>query len=133
MGDLRLSANLLHATFAFDDLVGKGLSKTDAANQLLQEHKGFDRRIFYALREMKLDREDSDVVRTCNIDELAPFGMVLEHELRTKAGVLLVAKGQEVTSALILRLKSFEEYGTIGPTVTVVATVTAKPATAATA
>jgi hypothetical protein len=83
---------------------------------------------------MKLDTEKTQtVVRTCNIDELAPFGMALEHELRTKAGVLLVAKGQEVTSALILRLKSFEEYGTIGPTVTVVATVAAKPAMATTA
>jgi CheY-like chemotaxis protein len=133
-GDLRLGANLLRATFAFDDLVGKGLSKTEAASQLSQEHKGFDQRIFFALRDMKLDLEKTQtVVRTCNIDELVSFGMVLEHELRTKAGVLLVAKGQEVTSALILRLKSFGEYGTIGPTVTVVATVTAKSAAAATA
>ena len=132
--ELRQGANLLHVIFAFDDLVGKGLSNKEAANQLSKAHKSFDPRIFFALREMKLDVEKTQtVVRTCKIDELVSFGMFLENEVRTKAGVLLVAKGQEVTSALILRLKSFEEYGTIGPTVTVVATVTAKPAMATTA
>jgi response regulator RpfG family c-di-GMP phosphodiesterase len=130
--DLRLGANLLHVTLAFDDLVGKGVSKKDAANQLLQEHKDFDPRIFRALREMELDREKvQTVVRTCNIDQLVPFGMVMEQELRTKAGVLLVGKGQEITAALILRLKSFEEYGTIGSTVVVIAPATQVMATTA--
>jgi FixJ family two-component response regulator len=134
IADLRLGANLLHAIFAFDDLLAKGLSKKEAASQLSEANKSFDPRIFFALREMKLDLEKTQtVVRTCKIDELVSFGMVLEDEVRTKAGVLLVGKGQEVTAALIVRLKSFEEYGTIGPTVKVVATVTAKPALATTA
>jgi response regulator RpfG family c-di-GMP phosphodiesterase len=132
--DLRLGANLLRAILEFDNQVAKGLSKKEASQQLSQEHKDFDPRIFLALREMKLDIEKAQsVVRTCNIDELAPFGMVPEQELRTKAGVLLVAKGQEVTSALILRLKSFEEYGTIGPTVSVIVTAAVKQAAATTA
>jgi response regulator RpfG family c-di-GMP phosphodiesterase len=118
--DIRLGANLLRATLAFDDLMGKGLSKKEAADRLSQEHKDFDPRIFRALRELELDPEEiQTVVHICTVDELVPVGMVVEQEVRTKAGLLLVAKGQEVTEALILRLKSFQEDGAIGGTVTV--------------
>jgi response regulator RpfG family c-di-GMP phosphodiesterase len=118
--DMRLGANLLRATLAFDELVRKGVSKKDAANRLAREHRGFDSRIFSALQELDPDPQKTrTLVQTCTIQELIPFGMVLEQELRTKAGLLLVAKGQEVTAALILRLKSFQEFGSIGDTVTV--------------
>jgi hypothetical protein len=63
------------------------------------------------------------VIRTCAVHDLIPFDMVLEQELRTKGGLLVVAKGQEVTAALILRLKSFLEYGAIDDMVTVSAPV----------
>ncbi len=118
--DMRLGANLLRATLAFDELVGKGLSKKESAAQLSRELKGFDPRIFLALRELELDsQQHQPVIQTCAVRDLIPFAMVLEQELRTKVGLLLVAKGQEVTPALILRLNSFLEYGTIEPTVTV--------------
>jgi len=132
--DIRLGANLLRATLAFDDLVGKGLSKKEAAERLSQEHKDFDPRIFRALRELELDTEKTQtVVRTCSVEELIPFGMVLEQEVRTKAGLLLVAQGQEVTEALILRLKSFQEYGSIGGSVMLTVSTTVNQAKVATA
>ena len=34
-------------------------------------------------------------------------GMVLQHEVRTMEGVLIAAKGQEVTAPLLIKLKSF--------------------------
>jgi hypothetical protein len=41
-----------------------------------------------------LDGEKSKTeVRFCDIDDLIPFDMTLEEELRTKTGLLLVAKG----------------------------------------
>jgi hypothetical protein len=46
---------------------------------------------------------------------------------------LLVAKGQEVTEALILRLKSFQEDGAIGGTVTVTVSSSVNRAMATTA
>jgi response regulator RpfG family c-di-GMP phosphodiesterase len=132
--DIRLGANLLRATLAFDDLMGKGLSKKEAADRLSQEHKDFDPRIFRALRELELDPEEiQTVVHICTVDELVPVGMVVEQEVRTKAGLLLVAKGQEVTEALILRLKSFQEDGAIGGTVTVTVSSSVNRAMATTA
>lgn len=132
--DIRLGANLLRATLAFDDLMGKGLSKKEAADRLSQEHKDFDPRIFRALRELELDPEEiQTVVHICTVDELVPVGMVVEQEVRTKAGLLLVAKGQEVTEALILRLKSFQEDGAIGGTATVTVSSSVNRAMATTA
>ncbi len=132
--DIRLGANLLRATVVFDDLVGKGLSKNDAVDRLAQEHKNFDARIFGALRELQLDPEKTQtVVRSCTVDELTPIGMILEQEVRTKAGLLLVAKGQEVTEALILRLKSFQEYGAIGRAVVLSVSTSGNQTKAATA
>ena len=59
---------------------------------------------------MELNGEKSKTeVRACDIAELIPYDMVLQEELRTKTGILLVAKGQDVTPTLILKLKSFLE------------------------
>jgi FixJ family two-component response regulator len=111
--DMRLGANLLRATLAFDGLVSKGMSPSDAASHLSREHPGFDPRIFQALAEVDGGKSHAEI-RACDISELIPYGMVLEEELRTKTGMLLVANGQEVTPTLILKLENFLEKGTIG-------------------
>jgi hypothetical protein len=40
-------------------------------------------------------------------------GMVLDQEIKNGQGVLLVAKGQELTTALIMRLENHAKTGTI--------------------
>jgi hypothetical protein len=52
-------------------------------------------------------------------------------ELRTKNGMLLVAKGQEVTSTLILKLTNFLEKGAIGRKVLISSTGNRAKATTA--
>jgi len=118
MADMRLGANLLRATLAFDELVRKGVSESEAANRLSREHKDFDPRILQALVESDAVLAQTEV-HTCTLEELSPVGMVLAEELRTTTGMLLVAQGQEVTAALILKLKSFLEKGAIGSNVAV--------------
>jgi hypothetical protein len=116
--DMRMGANLLRATMAFDELVRKGVSESEAANRLSQEHKDFDPRILQALVESEAEKDQTEL-HTCTLDQLSPFGMALAEELRTTTGVLLVAKGQDVTAALILKLRSFLEKGAIGHTVVI--------------
>jgi hypothetical protein len=41
------------------------------------------------------------------IEELAP-GMIIQEEVRTNDGGLLVSKGQEVTPTVIAKLKNFQ-------------------------
>jgi response regulator RpfG family c-di-GMP phosphodiesterase len=116
--DMRMGANLLRATMAFDELVRKGVSESEAANRLSQEYRDFDPRILQALVESEAEKDQTEL-HTCTLDQLSPFGMALAEELRTTTGVLLVAKGQEVTAALILKLRSFLEKGAIGHTVVI--------------
>jgi FixJ family two-component response regulator len=127
--DMRMGANLLRATLAFDDLVTKGLAPSEAANRLSREHADFDPRIFQALVELSGEKSKTEV-RACDIAELIPYDMVLQEELRTKTGILLVAKGQDVTPTLILKLKSFLEKGAIGRKVAISAKNRARATTA---
>jgi FixJ family two-component response regulator len=127
--DMRLGSNLLRATLAFDELVSKGLSQAEAASRLSREHTGFDPRIFEALAQLDGEKKGTEV-RSCDVDELIPYDMVLEEELRTKTGMLLVSKGQDITPTLILKLKNFLEKGAIGRKVAISAKNRAKAATA---
>jgi CheY-like chemotaxis protein len=127
--DMRLGSNLLQATLAFDELVSKGLSQAEAASRLSREHTSFDPRIFEALAHLDGEKKGTEV-RSCDVDELIPYDMVLEEELRTKTGMLLVSKGQDITPTLILKLKNFLEKGAIGRKVAISAKNRAKAATA---
>jgi response regulator RpfG family c-di-GMP phosphodiesterase len=127
--DMRLGANMLRATLAFDELVTKGLTQSEAASRLSRQHADFDPRIFQALVELDAGKSKMEV-RSCDIDELISYDMVLEEEMRTKTGMLLVAKGQDITPTLILKLKNFLEKGAIGRKVLISAKNRAKAATA---
>lgn len=115
--DMRLGAQILQVTLAFDGLLRKGISRVEAATRLSRLHRGLDPRIFQALVELEPETADKDV-RTVTIEEILP-GMIVEQEIRTGAGVLVVAKGQEVTSPLILKLKNFYAAQAIEGTVQV--------------
>ena len=57
-------------------------------------------------------------IRECRIEELSP-GMITQQEVRTYEGALLVSKGQEVTPALISKLKNFKTRLTVAGNLTV--------------
>ena len=105
--DMRLGADLLQVGLAFDSLLHKGLSRAEAAHRLSRQGRGLDPRIFEALVELEPEVADKEV-RTLPIAELAP-GMIIEQEIRNRKGSLLVARGQEVTLPLRLKLESLCE------------------------
>ena len=41
------------------------------------------------------------------------MGMILQQEIRTRAGTLTVPKGQEITPALLIKLVNFSQAGSI--------------------
>ena len=117
MAEMRLGAELLRVTLAFDTLVRKGRSRTEAAHTLALQHKGLDSRILAALVEVEPDAEKKEI-RTCSIEELSP-GMTMDQEIRTAGGLLIIARGQEVTPSLVLKLKNHYERGLVGGEVVV--------------
>jgi len=50
--------------------------------------------------------------RKCRIDDLTP-GLIIQHVVQTFDGDLVVCKGQEVTPAVIFKLKNFHARRTI--------------------
>ena len=115
--DMRLGAEILRLTLAYEQLIHKGKSRTEAAHVLAKQNKQFSPEFFSALVSLDPNAEEGGI-RKCRIEALAP-GMIVQEEVRTVDGVLLVSKGQEVTPALILKLKNFHARRVIGAEVTV--------------
>ncbi len=103
--EMRLGAQILRAALAFDLNLRKGRSRSDAAHQLKQRFADLDSRIIDALMELEPEVA-GDGASKAHITKLI-VGMVLDQEVRTEAGVLIAAKGQEVTTPLFLKLKNF--------------------------
>jgi response regulator RpfG family c-di-GMP phosphodiesterase len=115
--DMRLGASILRATLAFDELVRRDVSKTEAAHQLSRQHRNLDPRIFQALVELRSDLEEYSI-RRCRFEDLTP-GMLINEDIHSASGTLLVTKGQEVTMPLILKLKNFSKNGGAGDSIEV--------------
>jgi hypothetical protein len=90
---------------AYEQLIHKGASRTEAAHRLASQNKSFSPEFFEALVTLDPNAENGEI-RKCRMDELSP-GMIIQEEIRTCDGALLVAKGQEVTPPLMVKLKNF--------------------------
>src|ERR1700685_738728 len=117
MADMRRGAEILRLILAYEQLIHKGTSRTEAAHRLSRQNKDFSPDFFQALVTLDPNAEEGEI-RKCRIQDLVP-GMIIQQEVRTRAGVLLVSKGQEATSPLVLKLKNFHARRTIGADVTV--------------
>jgi CheY-like chemotaxis protein len=102
---IRMGAQMLRLILAYEKLVHEGKSRTEAAHFLARQNVDFYPKFFEALVQIDL-KADEGGVRRCNVDDLAP-GMIVQQEVRTLDGTLLVPKGHEITPAVIFRLKNF--------------------------
>ena len=117
MGDMRLGAEILRLTLAFEQLIHKGASRTEAAHTLSRQNKNFSPEFFSALVTLDPNAEDGEI-RKCRVEELSA-GMIIQQDVRTHEGALLVSKGQAVTSPLLFKLKNFHARRAITGDVTV--------------
>jgi response regulator RpfG family c-di-GMP phosphodiesterase len=115
--DMRLGAEILRLTLAYEKLIHKGASRTEAVHSLSHQNKNFSPAFFDALVALDPNAEEGEI-RKCRIELLVP-GMIIQEEVRTTEKVLLVSKGQEVTSPLLAKLKNFHARRVITGEVTV--------------
>jgi response regulator RpfG family c-di-GMP phosphodiesterase len=115
--DMKRGAGILRLVLAYEKLIHKGVSRTEAAHSLSLQNKNFSSEFFQALVALDPNAEEG-VIRKCRIELLSP-GMIVQQEVRTNEGVLLISKGQEVTPPLILKLKNFHARHMIAEGVTV--------------
>ncbi len=108
---LVFGAKLLKLAVAFDDLRIQGLSEEDAIARLRHRTNDFGQDLVNALMDMKVEGGTMEP-RKVSTTKLSA-GMILLQEIRNKAGMLVVAKGQEITHALLIKLANFSRAGTI--------------------
>jgi CheY-like chemotaxis protein len=115
--DMRRGAGILRLVLAYERLIHKGVSRNEAAHTLSLQNKNFSPEFFDALVALDPNSEEGEI-RKCRIELLSP-GMIVQQEVRTKEGVLLISKGQEATPPLILKLKNLHARHVITADVTV--------------
>jgi len=116
-GEMRQGAEILRLILAYEQAIHRGTSRTEAAHILSRQYRNFSPAFFQALVTLDPNAEESEV-RKCQIDDLTP-GMIIHQEVRSASGTLLVSEGQEVTPAVISKLKNFHARRAIGKEVTV--------------
>ena len=115
--EIRTGAEILRLVLAYERMIHKGTSRTEAAHQLARQNANFSPKFFDAL--VMLDpNADEGVVKKCSIDDLSA-GMIIQEEVRTADGGLLVSKGQEVTPTVIFKLKNFQARRAISGTLSI--------------
>jgi ActR/RegA family two-component response regulator len=103
--DVLLGAEILKLALAFDNLHMKGMTEINAMAELRLRKNEYARELIDALEEIESDSAHMEL-RTVHASKLET-GMVLQQEIRTRTGMLVAPKGQEITNALLLRLENF--------------------------
>jgi len=100
-----LGARILKVANDFDLLTARDLPKIKAFHKLREQSCCYDPKILDALRTF-IDKEAVYFVKDITVSELDVY-MIIEEDIRTKDGQLVIAKGHEVGPMMLDRLKSF--------------------------
>jgi response regulator RpfG family c-di-GMP phosphodiesterase len=103
--NIPLGSRILKVALDFDVLEQKKNSTSHALHILKERNGRYDPVILQAM-EKALKAEDSYAVKEISVSGLRP-DMILEKDVFTKNGQLLISRGQEVNSMLISRLQTF--------------------------
>lgn len=109
--DMRRGAEILRLVLAYEQATHKGMSRTEAAHTLARQNAEIGQDFFAALVALDPNAEEGQV-KKCSIDEIRT-GMIIQEDVHSNAGSLLVSNGQEVTPTVISKLKNFHARGSI--------------------
>jgi ActR/RegA family two-component response regulator len=109
MKETILGAKILKLAVAFDDLRSKSLTCEEVVGRLRGRSKEFGPELLEALVGMKVGGRRMEL-RKLPPSKLAT-GMVLDQEIRSKQGMLLIAKGQEITRAVLMKFENYVQAG----------------------
>jgi len=109
--DIPLGARALRLALDYDSLVWSGKNSLDAHDDIKKRLDQYDPGLVSVLEQI-IGEQAKLVLQTFKINDLVS-NMVLAQDVRTKSGLLLVAKGQSVTPALMERLRNFAQTGEV--------------------
>ncbi|MBW1959068.1 MAG: response regulator [Deltaproteobacteria bacterium] len=103
--EIPLGARILKVALDFDLMEAKGVFKRRAIRQLKSRSGWYDPFVLDVFEEI-VDDETLYIEREVMFDELKT-DMILNEDIRTSKGRLLITRGQEVSDILLNRLKNF--------------------------
>lgn len=112
-----LGAQILRVAIAYDQLLSSGTGHQESLTHLLSQNKQFAASVVNALANLHLETQRMEA-RKCLVAELE-CDMVLQEDVRTTTGMLLVAKGTQISYALLARMRNFLRRDPISATVLV--------------
>jgi len=116
--DIFTGVKLLKMALDFDTLESGGMSKKAAIGCLEQQSGCYDPEILKVLKSI-IGVESNFIFKDVSVNVLRP-GMILVEDLRNTDGLLLIAKGQEITETSRQRLRNYEStVGLMGDTIKV--------------
>jgi response regulator RpfG family c-di-GMP phosphodiesterase len=104
-------AKILRLAVALEDLTRKGLTDEQAIARLQNRRGEFGPELLAALAGLKQDTAKMEP-RRVSASRLE-VGMILQQDIKTRLGMLVVPSGQEITQALLIRLDNYSRSGTI--------------------
>jgi len=117
MAEVRMGSQILRLILEYERLIQQRVSRTETVHRLNQKNPGFSPKFFEALVMLDPNAEEGEIQK-CRIETLSP-GLIIQDEIRTNEGELVVSKGQQVTPPLILKLKNLSARRLIGSDVSV--------------
>jgi response regulator RpfG family c-di-GMP phosphodiesterase len=109
--DSAAGSQVLAVALAFDELISIGTERGDAI-RLMEKDKGrFAPKLLDLLSEVELPGQDL-AVRALPVDSLKP-GMIIDQDVRSSSGTLIVARGNAVSPSMLQRLRNYADAGNI--------------------
>lgn len=122
--DETLGAQILKVCIRFESMVRSGLGHVAAIRTLLDSPFEYDPAITSALSQLPAEVLPCDS-QCVPVEKLLCF-MVLDEDLRTREGTLLVAKGVEITETLLTRIQNFSKRGSLRESIRVLVPVSVR-------
>jgi len=109
--EIVLGAKILRLAVVLDSFRMRGLSEKGSIDRLRDLRGEFSAELIDALADIEPETARMEL-RKVSTSSLST-GMILQQEIRTRTGMLVVPEGHEITQALLVRLENFARAGTI--------------------
>jgi response regulator RpfG family c-di-GMP phosphodiesterase len=105
--DLPIGSRILKLAMRVEDLQSRGASAGMIQDDLHANIKEFDPEVYKVYIQNAARDNTKETVRGVTLQELRT-GMVFTEDVKSKAGLMLVAKGQACTESLLERIQNYE-------------------------
>jgi response regulator RpfG family c-di-GMP phosphodiesterase len=109
--EIVFGAKILRLAVVLDSFRMKGLPERTAIEKLRNLRGEFGAELIDALADIEPETARMELRKVSTLS--LKTGMILQQEIRTRTGMLLVLDGHEITQALLIKLDNFSRAGTI--------------------